>query len=88
VISPYPHVSAQTTEAHISRVMYQIMVHGWLVPYHRPPWPHPFIEPDGRADYGQPIPRVTWRRNLPPPPPLTCKVCKPPYKHASAQVRG
>ena len=50
--------------------------------------PHPTMDATGRVDYGQPIPRVTWRRNLPAPTPQTCKVFKPPYKHHSAQVHG
>jgi hypothetical protein len=82
------HVSAQLTEQHQGWVeIATTALTGGYATIPLDAGPYPTIT-QGQADYGQPVPRVTWRRNLPPPTPLTCKVCKPPYKHHSAQVRG
>lgn len=49
--------------------------------------PSPVVDRAGRVDYGAPVPRATWRRDLPPAP-IDPAVTKGPYRHQSAQVRG
>lgn len=50
--------------------------------------PHPTVYPSGYVAYGAPVPRVTWRRDLPVAP-ISAQVVLPFYRvGASDQVRG
>lgn len=83
------HVSALLTEQHQGWVEFATTaLTGGYASIPVAAGTHPHVGADGRVDYGQPVPRVTWKRSLPPAPPLTYKSFKPPYKYASAQVRG
>lgn len=49
--------------------------------------PHPTVDAAGRVDYGRPVSRVTWRRDLPPAA-IPATVTLPPRRRQSAHLHG